>query len=218
MARIRVLLIEDNRFLREGIAEVLRAQSDFEVVAVAEDGDAIERLRASDKMPDVILLDLALEKADSLQLMSMLQSQLPAARIIAMDILPERADIMDIVKAGASGFVLKSASVAEYVEAVRAVARGESVLPKVLTASLFMQIVDDAFESNANAIEAAIQLTQREKEVVDLISEGLSNKEIAARLNIATHTVKSHVHNILEKLALRSRLQIAAFARGKDLG
>jgi DNA-binding NarL/FixJ family response regulator len=218
MARTRILLIEDNRLLREGIAEVLDAQDDFEIVAVAEDGDAIERLNASDRPPDVVLLDLALEKADSIQLMATLQSKLPDARIIAMDILPEQTDIMEIVKAGAAGFVLKSASVQEYVDAIRAVARGESVLPNLLTTSLFMQIVEAALESDESVVERAIQLTPREKEVVDLISEGLSNKEIATRLHIATHTVKSHVHNILEKLALRSRLQIAAFARGKDRG
>ena len=95
---------------------------------------------------------------------------------------------------------------------VEAVQRTSSTL----TASLFTQIVDAAFESNRSDLESAIQLTEREKDVVDLIAEGLSNKEISARLHIATHTVKSHIHNILEKLALSTRLQIAAFARGRD--
>jgi DNA-binding NarL/FixJ family response regulator len=216
MSRTRIMLIEDNRLLREGIAAMLDAQGDFEVVAVAEDGDAVEQFVASDRMPEIVLLDLALEKADSISLMSTIQARMPSARIIAMDILPEQTDVVEIVKAGASGFILKSASVQEYVDAIRAVARGESVLPAVLTASLFTQIVDTAFESNRGALETSIQLTEREKEVVNLIAEGLSNKEIATRLHIATHTVKSHVHNILEKLALRSRLQIAAFARGRE--
>jgi DNA-binding NarL/FixJ family response regulator len=216
MPKTRVLLIEDNRLLREGIAAMLDDQGDFEVVAVAEDGDAIENLRKSGRTPDVVLLDLGLERANSLQLMAVLQAQLPAARIIAMDILPEQVAIVEFVKAGGSGFILKSASVQEYVGTIRAVARGEKVLPAMLTASLFTQIVESALESEQGIPESAIQLTQREKEVVDLISEGLSNKEIATRLHIATHTVKSHVHNILEKLTLSSRLQIAAFARGKE--
>jgi DNA-binding NarL/FixJ family response regulator len=216
MSRTRVLLIEDNRLLREGIAAMLDAQGDFEVVAVAEDGEAIDQFVVSGQSPDIVLLDLALENADSIRLMSMIQARLPSARIIAMDILPEQTDVVEIVKAGASGFILKSASVQEYVDTIRAVAGGEKVLPAVLTASLFTQIVDAAFESNRSDLESAIQLTEREKDVVDLIAEGLSNKEIAMRLHIATHTVKSHVHNILEKLALRSRLQIAAFARGRD--
>jgi len=216
MAKTRVLLIEDNRLLREGIAEMLDEQRDIEVVAVAEDGDAIDPLSAPDRSPDVVLLDIGLEKTNSVQLMFTLQSKLPAARIIAMDILPEQNDIVEIVRAGAAGFIVKSASVQEYVEAIRTVARGESVLPAVLTTSLFTQIVEAALENDERSLESAIQLTEREKEVVDHIAEGLSNKEIAARLHIATHTVKSHVHNILEKLALRSRLQIAAFARGKE--
>jgi DNA-binding NarL/FixJ family response regulator len=216
MSRMRVLLIEDNRLLREGIAAMLEAQGDFEVVAVAEDGDAVEQLVSLGQSPDIVLLDLALEKADSIRLMSMIQARLPSARVIAMDILPEQTEVVEIVKAGASGFILKSASVQEYVDTIRAVAAGEKVLPAVLTASLFTQIVDAAFESNQTDLESAILLTEREKEVVDLIAEGLSNKEIAERLHIATHTVKSHVHNILEKLALRSRLQIAAFARGRE--
>jgi DNA-binding NarL/FixJ family response regulator len=216
MTKTQVLLIEDNRLLREGIAAMLDEQGDFEVVAVAEDGDAIQNLRESGRTPDIVLLDLGLEKANSLQLMAVLQSELPSARIIAMDILPEQVDIVEFVKAGGSGFILKSASVQEFVDSIRAVASGDLMLPSVLTASLFTQIVESALDSNEPNFESAIQLTRREKEIVDLISEGMSNKEIAKRLHIATHTVKSHVHNILEKLALRSRLQIAAFARGKE--
>jgi DNA-binding NarL/FixJ family response regulator len=212
MARTRVLLIEDNRLLREGIAATLEVEGDLEVIALAEDGDALQQMKESGKSPDVVLLDLGLEKADSLQLMALLQSELPEARIIAMDILPEQADIVQFVEAGGSGFILKSASPQEYVDTIRAVARGEKVLPAVLTASLFTQIVESAVESGKGIPDSAIKLTSREKQIVDLIAEGLSNKEIAARLHIATQTVKSHVHNILEKLALGSRLEIAAFA------
>lgn len=215
MATTQILLIEDNRLLREGIAALLGEQDDFEVVAVAEDGDAIESLEGSGQAPDVVLLDLGLEKTNSLELMTALQARLPATRIIAMDILPEQVDVIEFVKAGGAGFILKSASVQEYVDTIRAVARGEKVLPAVLTASLFTQIVESALRSEQGIPPGALQLTRREKEIVDLIAEGLSNKEIAARLHIATDTVKSHVHNILEKLTLSSRLQIAAFARDK---
>lgn len=212
MTRTRVMLIEDNRLLREGIAGMLNSLEDLEVIALAEDGDAIEALDASGKSPDVVLLDLGLEKANSLELMGLLRSKLPEVRVIAMDILPEHVDIVEFVEAGGSGFILKSASLQEYVDTIRAVANGEKVLPAVLTASLFTQIVESALASEGGIPGSSIRLTNREKEIVDLISEGLSNKEIAARLHIATHTVKSHVHNILEKLTLSSRLQIAAFA------
>lgn len=216
MNRIKVLLIEDNRLLREGISEALSDHGDFEVVAASEDGDAVEKLKKSGKTPDVILMDLGLETTDSLHLMAHLKTELPEARIIAMDILPEQVDIVEFVEAGGSGFILKSASLQDYVETIKSVAKGEKVLPTMLTASLFTQIVESALNNGRDLSDSAIQLTHREKEIVDLISEGLSNKEIAARLHIATHTVKSHVHNILEKLTLNSRLQIAAYARRRD--
>ncbi len=216
MARTKVLLIEDNRLLREGIAAILDGQGDFEVIAVAEDGDALDQLRKSGQSPDVVLLDLGLERTNSLQLMQALQAEQPDVRVIAMDILPEQVDMVEFVEAGGSGFIHKSAGLHEYVETIKSVARGEKVLPPALTASLFTQIVEAALASEAGIPDFAIRLTSREQEVVGLISEGLSNKEISARLHIATHTVKSHVHNILEKLTLSSRLQIAAYARRKD--
>ena len=213
MAKIRILLIEDNRLLREGIAAMLNGQRDFEVIARAEDGNAVSELQSSKKTPDVILLDLGLERENSLRLMTVLLEKVPEARIIAMDIFPEQLDIVEFVKAGGSGFILKSASSNDYINTIRAVVAGSKVLPPVLTNSLFTQIIESALK-NGNGIPASsIQLTHREREIVVLISEGLSNKEIAERLSIATYTVKSHVHNILEKLTLRTRLQIAAFVR-----
>jgi two-component system nitrate/nitrite response regulator NarL len=216
MAKIRILLIEDNRLLRDGIAAMLNAQSDLEVVARAEDGDAVSRLKNMKKSPDIILLDLGLEKENSLRLMAVLLEEVPAARIIAMDIFPEQLDIVEFVKAGGSGFILKNASPNDYIRTIRAVVAGEKVLPPALTNSLFTQIVESALETGNGIPKNSIQLTSREREVVALISEGLSNKEIAERLHIATYTVKSHIHNILEKLALGTRLQIAAFARKEE--
>lgn len=216
MARTKVLIIEDNRLLREGIAGILDEHGDFEVVAVAEDGDAVDQLQKSGQTPDVILLDLGLEKTNSLQLMKLLRAEQPDVRVIAMDILPDQVDMVEFVEAGGSGFILKSAGLQDYVQTIAAVARGENVLPPALTASLFTQIVESALKSGEGVPDCAVRLTVREREIIGLISEGLSNKEIATRLHIATHTVKSHVHNILEKLALNSRLQIAAFNRRTD--
>lgn len=216
MSKIRILLIEDNRLLREGIAAMLNGESDLEVVARAEDGDAACQLKILKKPPDVILLDLGLEKENSLSLMAVLQKEVPAARIIAMDIFPEQHDIVEFVKAGGSGFILKNASANDYVKTIRAVAAGSKVLPPALTNSLFTQIIESALKTGNGIPNNSIQLTNREREIVDLISEGLSNKEIAERLHIATYTAKSHIHNILEKLALNTRLQIAAFARREE--
>ena len=213
MAKIRILLIEDNRLLREGIAAMLNEQDDFEVVARSEDGNAASQLKNAKKTPDIILLDLGLEKENSLKLISVLREEMPAVRIIAMDICPEQLDIAEFVKAGGSGFILKNAPATDYVKTIRAVAAGSKVLPPALTNSLFTQIVEAALKAGNDIPNNSIQLTAREREVVALISEGLSNKEMAERLHIATFTVKSHIHNILDKLALNTRLQIAAFAR-----
>ena len=212
MRRIRVLLIEDNRLLRDGIATMLEAHGDFDVVEISNGTDALSRLQGLSDPPQVILIDLRLAEMDSLRLMGLILAEQPDIRIIAMDIMPEHIDIVQFVEAGGWGFILKDATMNEYSETIRAVALGKCVLPPLLTKSLFTQIIHHA-TGNGGLSDNVTQLTQRERQIVDLISEGLSNKDIALRLHIATFTVKSHVHNVLEKLALGTRLQIAAFAR-----
>jgi DNA-binding NarL/FixJ family response regulator len=211
---ISVALIEDNRMVREGIATLLNKTKDFKVIATASGGDPA-LLRDAD--PDVILLDVGLWDDDSLQVAEMVKRDHPNSKVIIMDLLPVHEDIVDFVNAGISGFIMKDATFDDLVNTIRAVANGEHVLPPEMTSSLFSQIAKEAIvKSRAMAIDS-VRMTTREKEVVGLIGEGLSNKEIASRLNIATHTVKSHVRNVMEKLALHTRLQIAAFAhRGAD--
>jgi len=121
-------------------------------------------------------------------------------------------DVAHYVRAGASGFIMKDASFEDFFTTIRAVARGAQVLPTQLTKSLFSQIVSNAAVKNPARVVDAVRLTSRERQVIDLLGEGLSNKEISSRLHIAIHTVKSHVHNVLEKLALHSRLEVAAFS------
>ena len=213
MAKIQILLIEDNKILREGIAAMLNDHSEFKVIAKSEDGDALLQVKNLGQPPDVVLLDLGLEKVNSLKLMVVLKKELPTTKVIAMDILPDHVDIIEFVKAGGSGFILKNAPLMDWIETIKIVATGEKVLPPVLTQSLFTQIVDLALKKNQGIPTDSYQFTSREYQVVDLIAKGLSNKEIAESLHIATYTVKSHVHNILEKLELSTRLQIAAFVR-----
>lgn len=140
--------------------------------------------------------------------MALLKKELPSAKIIAMDILPDHVDIVEFVKAGGSGFILKNATIEDYIETITSVMKGNKVLPSILTRSLFTQIIELTLNNDENLLHDSFQLTQREREVVDLISKGMSNKEIAEALHIATFTVKSHVHNILEKLSLSTRLEI----------
>jgi DNA-binding NarL/FixJ family response regulator len=213
VARIRILLIEDNRLLRDGIAAMLNKHGDFDVVARSEDGDSVRQFKNMKKDPDVILLDLGLEKEDSLKLMSLLREESSEVKVIAMDILPDHVDIIEFVKAGGAGFILKNAPFEDWIKTIKTVAAGQKVLPPRLAQSLFAQIIEVNLKSGKGIPVKSIRFTSREREIVDLISEGLSNKGIAERLHIATFTAKSHVHNILEKMALSTRLQIAASVR-----
>jgi two-component system nitrate/nitrite response regulator NarL len=213
-ALISVALIEDNRVVREGLAELLGEDPVFRVVHTAAlcDVAAIQRAGA-----DVLLLDIGLENGDSLDMARNMARELPACRIIVMDLLPSHEDIRSFVEAGVAGFILKDASVEELKETIRAVAGGAEILPTSVTHALFSQIANHAIKRGPQA-DDDIRLTSREREVLDLIAEGLSNKAIASRLHISTHTVKSHVRNIMEKLTLHTRLQLAAWAHHEDEG
>ena len=208
---ISLVLIDDNRLLREGITAMVRTQPGFRVLAASADVDeAIQKVQEA--KPDIVLLDCGLEDHDSLSLTAQVRSEVPAARVIVMGLLPVQEDVAAYVRAGATGFIMKDASFDEFFATIRAVASGAEALPPALTNSLFSQIAKHATTGgNKTRILEAVRLTNREREVIDLLGEGLSNKAIASRLHIAVHTVKSHVHNILEKLALRSRLEVAAF-------
>ena len=211
MNKIRLLLIEDNRLLREGLTAMLNGQPDIEVVAALGNGENAV-LKAQEWKPQVVLLDLGLRSQNSLRLVELLKQESPEVKVIVMDLIPVQADIVEFVKAGVSGFLLKDATFEDFLRTIRSVAAGAKVLPASLTGSLFSQIIEQAVgEGKAKLIES-VRMTKREREVVELIAEGLSNKEIAQQLNVATYTVKSHVHNILEKLALHTRLQVASYA------
>ena len=206
---ISVALIEDNRLVREGLTALLNQVADFTVVAAeASAGSAMLKKAAA----DVILLDVGLWDDDSLRVAEMVLKEHPEAKVIIMDLLPMHEDIVEYVNAGVSGFILKDASADDLIETIRSVASGAHVLPPEMTSTLFSQIAKEALVKGRAVAMESVRMTSREREVIALIGEGLSNKEIAARLNIATHTVKSHVRNVMEKLALHTRLQIAAFA------
>lgn len=213
--KIRILLIEDNRILRDGITAMINKERDTTVVAVS-DGRDNTLAKARTTKPQVVLMDLGLDSQNSLEVVQSVKKELPEIKIIGMGLAPTQSDILEFVQAGAEGFILKNATVEEVVRTIRAVAGGETVLPYSMTGSLFTQVTEHALKHGKRNLRMAIRMTEREKEIIAAIVEGLSNKEIASRHNIATFTVKSHVHNILEKLALHSRLQIARHARDQD--
>jgi DNA-binding NarL/FixJ family response regulator len=213
---ISVVLIEDNRLLREGLEAMIRAREGFRILASSSDAEtALRTMREA--APDVVLVDFGLEDYDSLSLTATVRTEVPKARVIVMGILPLQEDVANFVQAGACGFIMKDASFDEFFATIRAVAQGAEVLPPALTNTLFSQIAHGTVSGNSAGLLESVRLTGRERQVVELLSEGLSNKEIAVRLQIAVHTVKSHVHNVLEKLALRSRLEVAAYTHARGM-
>ncbi|HSM05515.1 MAG TPA: response regulator transcription factor [Longimicrobiales bacterium] len=211
---VAVALIEDNRLVREGIEDLLNQLPGFEVVLSASWVDT-EALRTA--RPDVVLLDLSLRSGDSLRATRRVKETLPETRIVLMDLLPVQDQIVEWVRAGVSGFVMKDASLEEVAGTLQSVAAGNDVLPPSVTGSLFTQIAKEAVAKGGAGILDSVRLTPREREVVSHVAEGMSNKQIAAELHITTHTVKSHVRNVMEKLTLHTRLQIAIYAHGQKI-
>lgn len=207
---VPVFLIEDNRLLRDGLTAMLGDQG-LKVIATARSGGEALRQVARLK-PQLVLLDSALGDRDSLRLVEEVKDVCPATKVIVMHLLPADEHVVAFVRAGVSGFIMKDASVAEFVGTIRSVADGASVLPPLMTGTLLAHVAAQALTRGKRGRKAATRMTTREREVAALIAEGLGNKEIAGRLGIAVHTVKSHVHNILEKLALHTRLEVAAYA------
>jgi DNA-binding NarL/FixJ family response regulator len=212
---IRIAIVEDNRLVRDGLTAMLAAEGDMVVTYAASSGDMVLLKEAS---PQVILLDVGLEDHDSLTLAERVATELQDARVVVMDLLPAHEELVEFVNVGVAGFVLKDATSEDLLGTIRSVAVGGKVLPPEMTCTLFSRIAEEAVLRGRHAVTAATDLTDREQEVVELIGRGLSNKAIAAELQVSPHTVKSHVRNVMDKLAVHTRLQIAALMHGGDGG
>src|SRR2546426_245260 len=198
--------------MREGLRALLKAQPDVQVVgAVADLATGLRQV--PEVTPQVVLVDAGLGSCDGCRCVEQIRRSAPASRVIVMDLLPAPEEVIAYVKAGAKGFIMKDATIEDLVGTVRSVARGSDVIPPVLTGTLLSHIAQDAVAHPWPEAAAAVRMTKREEEVMQLITEGFDNKTIAQRLGVAGDTVKSHVRNILEKLTLHSRLAIAAHSR-----
>lgn len=188
---------------------MLKKEPDINVVAAMDDYN-FEMGKIAELKPNILLIDLGLTNFNSIELVRKIKSEFPELKIVIMDLLPIHDDILKFIESGVSGFLVKDATLMEYSKTIRLVMKGENVLPTKLTESLFSQIMDVTVDelSSSNVVES-VKMTNREREIVALISSGYSNKEIAYQLKISIFTVKSHVHNILEKMALNTRVQIA---------
>jgi len=206
MRKIRLALVEDNRILRDRIVLMMKKQKNVEVLLASGNWEQV--LSKAQKFRSVIVV----VQSGHPSMLPLLESLklIPEARVIVTGIIALQADILELVKRGVSGFVLKEATFSHLLKTVRLVARGAKVLPRALAGSLFSQIIEErAMHDSLPPMDE--RTTTREREIISLIREGMSNKEISQRLHIATYTVKSHVHNVLEKLALRNRLQLLVY-------
>lgn len=210
-----MLLIEDNRLLREGILAMLKKERDMDIIA-APGNRANTVLKIHRLKPNVILLDMGLRSQNSLRVVESAKKEFPSTKVIVMDLAPVPADIMQYVKAGASGFILKDTSAEDFLTTIRDVSEGKKVLLPQLSTSLFSQIIEHAVNGGRAKLRGAFRMTKRELDVIALIGGGLTNREIGQRLHISVPAVRRHVHNTIEKLALHTRLEVANYTFRDD--
>jgi DNA-binding NarL/FixJ family response regulator len=209
--RIRVMVVGDVRLYREGIAASLEHRADLEVVCLARSGDALARAGECDV--DVVVLDMAM--AESLDLVRRLTGAVSGLRIVAFAVEETEHDVLLCAEAGAAGYVPPDGTLDDLMNTIRSVARGELLCSPRIAATLFRALRVQTPEVSVDRL--ALTLTAREREIAPLLERGLSNKEIAAQLNIEVATVKNHVHNLLEKLQVSSRGEAAARLRSSQL-
>jgi two-component system, NarL family, response regulator LiaR len=204
-AKIRVLVADDHAVVRQGLRTFLELQEDIEVVADVADGRQA-LLAVAEHDPDVVLMDLVLPEVDGVEAIRRIASERPRIRVIALTSFLDDDKVFPAVRAGAAGYLLKDVEPAELVNAIRTVHAGEGLLHPAVAARLMEEV------ASSGGREAPDSLTPREREVVDLIARGLSNKRIALELGISEKTVKTHVSSILGKLGLTDRTQVALYA------
>ncbi len=208
---IRVLICDDHALFRRGLVMVLEAEDDIEVVAEAEDGeDAVAK--AVEHVPDVVLMDVRMPTLDGIEAARRIAEDVPTAKILMLTVSDEESDLYEAIKAGATGYLLKEVSIEEVAPAARAVMAGQSLISPSMASKLLTEFSSLAKQAEERTSVPAPRLTDRELEVLRLVAQGKSNREIAGDLFISENTVKNHVRNILEKLHLHTRMEAVMYA------
>ena len=212
---MRVLVVDDHALFRKGVIGLIDPLDDMEVVGEAGDGhEALEK--AMDLMPDLILMDIQMPGWNGLETTRQIKGRMPYVKIVMLTISGEDEDLFEAVKSGAQGYLLKGINPQELVDLLRGVHRGEAPISR-LSAAKILEEFSRLADKGGSGPEARDVLTPREREVLQLVVQGETNKGIAAELTIAENTVKNHLSNILAKLHLRSRAQAAAYAVREQL-
>ena len=207
-------MVDDQELFRRGLTMLLAVETGLDVVGEAGDGVEGAAL-AESAAPDVVLLDVRMPKKSGIETCLAIKEAVPSAKIIMLTVSDEEADLYEAVKSGASGYLLKDSSIEEVAQAIRVVADGQSLI----SPSMAVKLIDEFKQMSKPEREPgpALRLTERELDVLRLVAQGHSNKEIAARLFISENTVKNHVRNMLEKLQLHSRMEAVMYAVRENL-
>lgn len=212
MSPHRILLADDHDLFREGLASLISSQEDLMVAGQAVDGLEAYSL-ARELRPQLIVMDIHMPVCDGLEATRLIRSEWPEARILILTVHDEDEKLFEAIKAGASGYLLKSTNSTDFLRAVRGALAGEAPLPPKLATRLLEEFARLAKRPDpASSPSEASDLTQRELEVLQLIATGASDKDIAAQLTLSLHTVKTHVRNILSKMQAANRHQAAILA------
>ena len=209
--RIRVLIADDHALFRRGLIMVLEAEPDIEVVAEAQDGTEVIG-KAEEFVPDVLLMDVRMPKLNGIEAARAIRESVPSAKIVMLTVSDEEDDLFDAIKAGANGYLLKEISIEEVADAVRAVMQGQTLISPSMASKLIVEFTNLSRQVSDRQAVPMPRLTDRELDVLKLVAQGLTNRDVADRLFIAENTVKNHVRNILEKLHLHSRMEAVMFA------
>ena len=208
MPKIRVMVVDDHEVVRTGLKAILEPETDLEVVGEA--GSAREAIQKVPRLdPHVILMDIRMEEMSGIEACRLIKSAYPQVWILMLTSFSEEEAVMSSILAGASGYLLKNVGRADLLRAIRAVSKGEALLDPTLTGLVLTRL--KGLSAKEQAREVAL-LSEREKEVLVLVAQGLTNREIAERLVISENTVRNHVSRILEKLGLARRSEAATFA------
>ena len=208
---IRVLIADDHPIVRQGLNVVLNAQADMALVAEAANGEEAVCL-AQEIEPDVIIMDLMMPVKDGLTAITEINQMMLNSRVLVLTSFPEDDLVFEAIKMGAMGFLLKDSPPEDLLSAIRAVHRGESALHPTIARKLIQEVKRPSLSTIGED-----PLTPRELEVLQCLTEGSSNREIAKKLNISVRTVTTHVRNILDKLHVANRTQAAIYARDHGL-
>lgn len=208
MKEIRVLVVDDQTVVREGLVSILSFQSDIKIVGQAQDGQEAIAIAKQDK-PDVILLDLVMPKQDGLDSISKLREVAPAAKILILTGYADPERVFRAIKAGAIGYLLKDSTWEQLMQAIRDVAKGQSYIDSSIAIKVIQEINTEPTPPHTNH---SLVLTDRELQTLRLIAKGLSNQEIAAAMFVHERTIAKYVSNILSKLQLANRTQAALYA------